>query len=103
MDILSALRTLGALALVLGLLGGALWAVRRYDIKLPAQLLTGNNVPRRVTLVERLAIDGRRSVALIRCDGKEHLVMIAPEGLLALNGAPASQSTLPVKGARRHG
>lgn len=92
MDILSVLRTLGALAIVLGLLGGALWVVRRYDIRLPAQLLAGA-APRRLAMVERLSLDGRRSVALIRCDGEEHLVLIAPEGLIALTGgAPAAPS-----------
>lgn len=87
MDFLSLLRTLGALATVLGLLAGALWLVRRYDIKLPGGMmggLMGGGQVRRIELVERLAVDARRSVALIRRDNKEHLVLIAPEGLLML-------------------
>lgn len=93
MEILSILRTLGALAIVLGMLAGALWAVRRYDLKLPGGFMVGQNVTRRVTLVERLALDGRRSVALIRCDGQEHLVLIAPEGLLSLRDSGQSDAT----------
>lgn len=85
-EILSLLRTLGALAVVLGMLAGALWAVRRYDLKLPGRFLVGQHGTRRVAVVERLALDGRRSIALIRCDGQEHLVLIAPEGLLSLRG-----------------
>jgi flagellar protein FliO/FliZ len=78
MDILSMLRTLGALGLVLGMLAGALWAVRRYDIKLPGRVAgTGR---KRVELVERLSVDAKRSVALIRRDGCEHLVLIGPDG-----------------------
>ncbi|EZP48697.1 flagellar biosynthetic protein FliO [Sphingomonas sp. RIT328] len=87
MELLSALRAIGALALILGLLSGALWAVRRYDIKLPAGWAQPPGRARRLTLVERLALDGRRSVALIRCDEREHLVMIAPEGVVALGEA----------------
>jgi flagellar protein FliO/FliZ len=91
MDILSVLRTLGALAIVLGLLGGALWVVRRYDIRLPSQFMAGPQ-ERRLAVVERLALDGRRSVALIRCGEREHLVLIAPEGLLALDAATPAAS-----------
>lgn len=72
------LRTLGALGMVLGMLAGALWAVRRYDIKLPGRV--GASGRKRVELVERLAVDAKRSVALIRRDGCEHLVLIGPDG-----------------------
>lgn len=72
------LRTLGALGLVLGMLAGALWAVRRYDLRLPGRVAGGGR--KRVELVERLAVDAKRSVALIRRDGCEHLILIGPEG-----------------------
>jgi flagellar protein FliO/FliZ len=78
MDILSMLRTIGALGLVLGMLGSALWVVRRYDVKLPGRISGGGR--KRVELVERLMVDGKRSVALIRRDGCEHLILIGPEG-----------------------
>ena len=60
MDMLSVLRTIGSLGIVLGGLAGALWLVRRYDIKLPGRAYGAS---RRLELVERLAIDPRRSVA----------------------------------------
>ncbi len=72
------LRTLGALGLVLGMLATALWFVRRYDLKLPGRVTGGGR--KRVELVERLAVDAKRSVALIRRDGCEHLIFIGPEG-----------------------
>lgn len=93
------LRTFGALGIVLGLLAGALWLVRRYDLKLPGALMGGmmrSNGPRRIELIDRLSIDPRRSVALIRRDDKEHLVMIAPEGLLLIEASiptPATKAT----------
>lgn len=72
------LRTMGALGLVLGMLATALWVVRRYDLKLPGRVTGGAR--KRVELVERLAVDAKRSVALIRRDGCEHLIFIGPEG-----------------------
>lgn len=78
MDAFALLRTIGSLAIVLAMLAGALWVVRRYDIKLPGRI--GGSSVRRVELVERLAIDPKRSVALIRRDGREHLILIAPDG-----------------------
>lgn len=85
METLSILRMLGGLGIVLGMLAGALWLVRRYDLKLPGRLSGGAG--RRVELVEKLAIDSRRSVALIRRDGREHLILLAPEGPLVLESA----------------
>lgn len=78
MDLLSMLRTLGALGMVLGMLAAALWAVKRYDIKLPGRISVTNR--KRIEMVERLSIDAKRSVALIRRDGCEHLILIGPEG-----------------------
>jgi flagellar protein FliO/FliZ len=78
MDILSMLRTLGALGIVLGMLAGALWFVKRYDVKLPGRVT--NSRRKRIEIVERLSVDAKRSVALIRRDGMEHLVMFGPEG-----------------------
>lgn len=89
MDILSLLRTLGGLGIVLGLLAGGLWVVRRYDIRLPGRV--GGGPARRLELVERLAVDAKRSVALIRRDGCEHLIFIDPSGAVVVEtGIPCS-------------
>ncbi len=72
------LRSLGALGLVLGMLAGALWVVRRYDVRLPGRVSATRR--KRVELVERLAIDAKRSIALIRRDECEHLILLGPEG-----------------------
>ena len=93
MDLLSILRTLGGLATVLGILWGALWLVRRYDIQLPG--LTGGGQRSRLELVERLAIDARRSVTLLRRDGTEHLILIAPEGHLVIESSLSSSAEGP--------
>lgn len=89
MDILLLLRTLGGLGIVLGLLAGGLWVVRRYDIRLPGRV--GGGPARRLELVERLAVDAKRSVALIRRDGCEHLIFIDPSGAVVVEtGIPCS-------------
>jgi len=95
-DFLALLRTLGALGVVLGLLVGALWLVRRFNIRLPGGVVMGGTGERRLAVVERLPIDARRSVALIRRDDSEHLVLIAPEGLLLLEVAPAASTRPPL-------
>ena len=83
MEILPVLRMLGALGVVLGLLAGALWAVRRFQIRLPGVAGTGGPT-RRLELVERVSMDTRRSVALVRRDGREHLLLLAPEGNMVI-------------------
>jgi len=79
MEMAALVRTLGALAVVLGLLGAALWVVRRFDLALPGRMTPASR-RKRLELVERLSIDAKRSVALIRRDDTEHLIMIGPEG-----------------------
>jgi len=80
MTLLPLLRMVGALVLVLGGLAGALWAVRRFDLRLPGRIGVVARPERRLALVERLAVDPRRSLVLVRRDGREHLLLIAPEG-----------------------
>jgi len=91
LDALSLLRMLGALLLVLGSLLCALWLVKRYNLSLPRKWLErlGNNgTERRLQVVERLAIDQRRSVVLLRRDQTEFSVLIGPEGVTVLDSAP---------------
>lgn len=107
MDAWSLLRMLGALSLVLGGLLGALWCVRRYDLTLPRKWLDrlGNTAPqRRLKVVERLAIDQRRSVLLLRRDETEFSVMIGPEGVVVLDStaAPAQPQLAAVPAPAAH-
>ncbi len=107
MDGLVLIRTFGALALLLGLLSGALWAVRRFDIRLPGAVT--RQPERRLELVERLGIDQRRSAILIRRDDREHLLIISPEGhvmvetlpCLPKNGEAGAETRGELDGVRR--
>jgi len=80
-DLAIILRTLGSLGLVLGLLAGALWLVRRFNLRLPGAVGSSGQ---RLELVERISLDPRRSVTLLRRDGREHLLLLAPEGHLVI-------------------
>jgi flagellar protein FliO/FliZ len=87
MDFLSLLRMMGALLLVLGMLAGGLWVVRRYNLRLPGALAAGfkgRGQSPRLALVERISLDARRSIALIRRDDREHLILLAPDGMLTI-------------------
>lgn len=86
MDFVAVVRMLGALGVVLGMLAGALWVVRRYNIRLPGGMIRDEG-GKRVALVDRTGIDARRSVALIRRDGREHLILLAPEGNMLIETA----------------
>lgn len=93
MEVAALARTLGALGIVLGLLAGALWLVRRYDISLPGRVGAGPAPGRRVTIVERVQLDARRSLVLLRRDDREHLVVLLPDGLALIESGipPAKQ------------
>lgn len=93
------IRTIGALGVVLGMLAGALWAVRRYDIKLPGRV--SGSARKRVELVERLAVDAKRSIALIRRDGCEHLILIGPEGHVTLETGIVAPQPVAVPAAEQ--
>lgn len=91
-DTLALVRSLGALLTVLGCLAAALWAVRRFNLVLPG---TGPAADRRLAVVERLSLDPRRSLTLLRRDDIEHLVLIAPEGHLVIESRIAGVAVVP--------
>lgn len=91
MDMTALLRAVGGLGVVLGVLAAALWVVRRYDLRLPGRAI--GVLDRRLELVETLSIDARRTVALVRRDGYEHVILISPEGHLVLETGVVLTST----------
>ena len=85
MDAVLLLRAVGALATVLGLLVGGLWLYRRYGDRI------GMPTPRvrpqaRLAVVERLALEPRRSLLLVRRDASEYLLLIGPDGAQIITG-----------------
>jgi len=88
MDIMLLARSMGGLAAVLAMLAGALYLVRKYDIKLPGRV--GGAQRGRLGIVERVTLDPKRSLVLVRRDGREHLLLISPEGHVIVDQADAA-------------
>lgn len=76
MDLIDVARYLGALLLVLSLLGFAALAARRYGI--PG--VTSGTAVRRIAVVETLMIGPRHKIFLLRRDDREHLILVGPQG-----------------------
>jgi len=91
MDAIEIARYFGALTLVLGLVGLAWVAARRYG--LPG--IVNPSGARRLAVVETLMLDGRHKLYLIRRDGTEHLVVLGPQGAATIEtgSAPAAAAS----------
>lgn len=96
MDVIDLARYLGALLLVLALVGFAALAARRYGL---AGFVQGT-IHKRLSVVESLMIGPRQKLMLIRRDGVEHLVLMGPQGASVVEaGIPARPTELPVQTA----
>jgi flagellar biogenesis protein FliO len=86
-------RTMASLCAVLAMLTGALWVVRRYDLRLPGRV--GGVRRGRLSVIERIALDTKRSLLLVRQDGREHLLLLSPEGHVVLDRGRVEQVEAP--------
>lgn len=91
MDPIDALRAIGALILVLGLILGLAWAVRRYGGRI------GMTGPQQRTadlrVVEFRTLDMRRKLAVVQWGDREHLLCIGPAGDCVIAERPADTSS----------
>ena len=93
MDLIDLARYFGALFLVLGLIGVAWLATRRYGVPGIIQRQT----LRRLSIVESLMIGSRYKLLLVKRDGTEHLVLMGPQGASVIEAgiaAPAVPASL---------
>ena len=77
MDILMWARAFAALAATLGLIALAAYVLRRLGMM---QLRARGLAERRMKVVERLMLDPRRTLLLVRLDETEHLLLLSPGG-----------------------
>ncbi len=85
-------RYIGALLLVLGLIGAAALAARRFGLG----SFVKPQATRRLAVVETLALSPRQRLMIVRRDGVEHLIVSGPEGTHVVEtGIPAS-APLPI-------
>lgn len=77
---------LGALVLVLVLIGGCAWVARRLGFGGALSVTRGATA--RLAVVEVKVLDPRRKLVLLRHDAREHLVLLGPnQDLLIESGA----------------
>jgi len=82
MDTLELLRAVLALVLVLGLIGGAAWAARRFG---PGLSFGGRTKSARsLGVIESLPIDARHRLVLVRRGERKHLLLIGPSHSLVV-------------------
>ncbi|MBC7768320.1 MAG: flagellar biosynthetic protein FliO [Phycisphaerales bacterium] len=51
----------------------------------------GASAPRRLKLSESLMLDPRRRLVLVRCDGREHLILLGPSGDIVVSEMAAAE------------
>lgn len=83
MDIGGLSRILFAFFIVVGFIGIAAMLARRTGLAAGAK---GFARERRLALVDSLAIDARRRAVILRCDGREHLILLGQAGETLIEG-----------------
>ncbi|MEZ5895104.1 MAG: flagellar biosynthetic protein FliO [Parvularculaceae bacterium] len=81
MDMFEIARIIFALAAVVGMIGLAAIAARKLGL---GDGSMNFNRHRRLSLVEVLPLDNRRRAAIIRCDGREHFVILNPNNVTVI-------------------
>jgi flagellar protein FliO/FliZ len=75
LDWLEWVRALFALIATLALIMGAAYGARRLGMLQP-----GGQGPKRMKISESLMLDPRRRMVIVRCDDREHLILLGPAG-----------------------
>jgi flagellar protein FliO/FliZ len=88
MDTMELVRAVLALVLVLGLIGGATWAARRFG---PAMWFGARaKATRSLGVIESLPLDARHRLVLVRRGERNHLLLIGPNhSIVVEDGIPA--------------
>ena len=80
-DIIEFIRALAALAVTLGLIGLAAWAMRKYGPDAIGRAIAARQ-DRRLRIVESLALDPTRRLVVVSLDGEERMVLLGDGKLL---------------------
>lgn len=76
MDIGTYARFIIVLILVIGLILGLAWVLKRFGLSGALQGSLGRK--RRLSTVESISLDGRHRLVLVRRDDVEHLLLVGP-------------------------
>jgi flagellar protein FliO/FliZ len=88
MDFGEIARMVFSLAIVLGLIGLSVVAIRRFGPETLRQLQV-SRADRRLTVIETLALDPSRRLVLVRFDKEERLILLGEGRLLATQSSAA--------------
>ncbi len=83
-------RSLFALLATLALIVGVAWGARRLGMLRP-----GDMAPKRLRLSESLMLDPRRRLVIVRCDDREHLLLLSAAGDLVVAQMDAKPQVQP--------
>jgi len=87
LDWLDWARALFALIATLALIVGVAYAARRLGMLRP-----DGDAPRRLKVSESLMLDPRRRLVIVRCDGREHLILCGPGGDVVVSEMAAKEA-----------
>ena len=91
---MDAFQPFAAIVLVMALLGGALWALKRRgaaSFRIPG---ISTSAPRRLEVVERISLGAQHSLHLVRADDRLILVATAPNSCQLLDHAVSTREIL---------
>jgi flagellar protein FliO/FliZ len=90
------IRYVGALLLVLALIGAAGVAARKWGV--PG--VTRAVEQKRLAVIETLLMGPRQRLFIVRRDNVEHLIFAGPEGACLIENIPTSASSLRIASAQ---
>lgn len=90
MDWTDWVRALAALVATLALIGGVAYGARRLGM-----LRARGEGRRRLAIAETMMIDPRRQLVIVRCDEREHLLLLSPSGDLVVAAVEAQAEVKP--------
>ena len=93
MAFMEIVRILFALIAVLGLIGLVALGAKKFGLDAAGLRLKRE---RRLALVEVLALDGKRRAAILRCDGRDHLIVLNANSVTVIERGidpPAEEDT----------
>lgn len=71
-------RLLIALTMVIALMGGLAFVLKKLGLATPQSIRTGDK--RRLKIIESLPLDARARLMIIECDGTQHLIISGGNG-----------------------
>jgi flagellar protein FliO/FliZ len=88
-ELLDWARTVFALVLTLGLILGVAYGARRLGM-----LQANGQGAKRMRVTESLMLDPRRRMVIVRCDDREHLLLLGPGGDIVVGEQAAKEEPI---------